>query len=1153
MPSLPRLSLVSPSLWQTKIGKRFEVLASYTGSLTDYQGIVFRDKTEGTVYLANRGTSSGKDIAADMDLALLSGLARKQVAAMVNWWNDIALPAGTSYRGVDSTSVLGSDPRTFVDGGQRTASGAIADAVATAAAAGKLRVVGHSLGGHLTTVFATLFHDQVAHSSTFNGAGLFSGAALSGVFKNLLAGSPMGELANIIGRQPVVPGKATQDNFFAAQGLNFTTNDATFLQAGERLPVYNEYTSELSLSPIQNHFQYKLTDSLALFRAFEALDPDARLPVLATVAQTASDVQPASLERALDALRRAVLGPEVATTPVSDDGGDWEKSIMPQARIDYHRNLQALQESAAFKSLAAKVDVVALAGGGASATAREASTDFGAFVALRDLSPFALRAKAGVAGADAALASVWQITRGSEYARWQDDAVMGVAADPEGEANYSAAWYADRAAMLDWQLRRNAADGPPPESRQVAAPLRFDDRTTGTVFDIAPPNIAYPSVSKIVFGRDDAGDVLSGDWKADRLYGGGGADTLDGADGDDYLEGNAGGDVINGGAGNDTLKGGADDDMLYGDAGNDTLEGGKGRDTLDGGIGADTLRGGADLDTLRGGAGRDALDGGTGDDILTGGSDSDTLRGGLGNDSYVFSSGDGDDVVDDADGKGSINLGATRLTGGDAVAPGLWRNGDVTYAFTAGADGRGDLTIASPTNRIVVRHFLPGANGAAGDLGIALKTYVAPALPSYNAIVGDASDNNALDGIAGHVALSGTAAADRIQGLAGRDQLLGNAGNDLLEGGTQADVLSGADGNDRLFADALTDVRAWADAQAGLAGTAQQGDWLDGGAGDDELVGSADVDAIFAGRGEDRIFAGGGNDFIFGDGEGAATNLGWHRVDYADGSYALLPASYTLPSAGGADFIRAGGGNDIVNADFGNDIVYGEAGDDVIAGYEGADELYGGDGNDLIAGDASGWQGVADAPGAPDTIDGGAGNDDIRGNGGDDLLFGGSGDDSIDGDEGDDVIDGGDGRDSVQGGQGADRLAGGAGDDVLAGGDGADTLLGEAGADTLQGDAGNDVLDGGDGDDDLSGGDGDDELDGSAGADILRGDAGNDVLAGGEGADAIDGGDGDDGIAGDSRRRRAVGRARPRHHRRRRGQRPRLRQRGRRSHQCRRG
>ena len=87
------------------IGDRFSVLAAYDGPLTDYQGVVFKDKTDGTLYLAHRGTAGSVDIVADIDLALVSGVARDQVAAMVNWWNDIALPAGSSYRRVDSRSV----------------------------------------------------------------------------------------------------------------------------------------------------------------------------------------------------------------------------------------------------------------------------------------------------------------------------------------------------------------------------------------------------------------------------------------------------------------------------------------------------------------------------------------------------------------------------------------------------------------------------------------------------------------------------------------------------------------------------------------------------------------------------------------------------------------------------------------------------------------------------------------------------------------------------------------------------------------------------------------------------------------------------------------------------------------------------------------
>ena len=117
----------------------------------------------------------------------------------------------------------------------------------------------------------------------------------------------------------------------------FTTSDLTFLQTGARTPVYNEYTSELSTTPFRNHSPYKLTDALALFRAFGKIDPATVLDTLRGLAERGSNVQAASLEVTLDALRRSLLGPSVASTPVSDDGGDWKNGVMPQARTDYHR------------------------------------------------------------------------------------------------------------------------------------------------------------------------------------------------------------------------------------------------------------------------------------------------------------------------------------------------------------------------------------------------------------------------------------------------------------------------------------------------------------------------------------------------------------------------------------------------------------------------------------------------------------------------------------------------------------------------------------------------------------------------------------------------------------------------------------------------
>ena len=67
-----------------------------------------------------------------------------------------------------------------------------------------------------------------------------------------------------------------------------------------------------------------------------------------------------------------------------------------------------------------------------------------------------------------------------------------------------------------------------------------------------------------------------------------------------------------------------------------SIAGGKGNDSLVGGDGADKLSGNAGNDKLYGGAGNDFLNGGKGDD---------SLRGGSGKDTFIYSSGDGNDVI----------------------------------------------------------------------------------------------------------------------------------------------------------------------------------------------------------------------------------------------------------------------------------------------------------------------------------------------------------------------------------------------------------------------------------------------------------------------------------------------------------------------------
>jgi hypothetical protein len=69
-----------------------------------------------------------------------------------------------------------------------------------------------------------------------------------------------------------------------------------------------------------------------------------------------------SNEKLLDAFRRLILGDAISNTPPIDDGGDWEKQIMPPERFQYHQNLAFLQDSDAFINLKGKLSIRALSG-----------------------------------------------------------------------------------------------------------------------------------------------------------------------------------------------------------------------------------------------------------------------------------------------------------------------------------------------------------------------------------------------------------------------------------------------------------------------------------------------------------------------------------------------------------------------------------------------------------------------------------------------------------------------------------------------------------------------------------------------------------------------------------------------------------------------
>lgn len=168
------------------------------------------------------------------------------------------------------------------------------------------------------------------------------------------------------------------------------------------------------------------------------------------------------------------------------------------------------------------------------------------------------------------------------------------------------------------------------------------------------------------------GDAITGDANANTLTGLAGNDTLDGGEGNDVLLGGVGADFLKGGVGADVLDGGIGlDTVTYagsvagvivdltigsatgGDATGDTLisieriDGSNFADTLLAGAGANVLKGLAGNDILISGDGDDLLFGGLGNDEINGGMGVDRLFGGAGADTFVFTTGDGDDFIQD--------------------------------------------------------------------------------------------------------------------------------------------------------------------------------------------------------------------------------------------------------------------------------------------------------------------------------------------------------------------------------------------------------------------------------------------------------------------------------------------------------------------------
>ena len=473
-----------------------------------------------------------------------------------------------------------------------------------------------------------------------------------------------------------------------------------------------------------------------------------------------------------------------------------------------------------------------------------------------------------------------------------------------------------------------------------------------------------------------------------------------------------------GGSGNDYLKGNDLRNELTGNAGDDTLEGGKGNDYLVGGTGLDVYKFSDNygIDTIKDedNVGRLEISG----QILYG---TDQTFGNIykgTSSTYTYIKVNSGDliVINESD---RANL----------VLIQNWSNNGLNISLVDQANNAPAATLTGDFKKKIDDHGTPADTSD--------DTYLFDANGNYQQ---DGAEVDALDLITGTDAVAEIGGNDVIYGLGGNDALSGKDGDDYIDGGTGGDILQGGLGKDTLIGGAGDDfiygssdlaidkptnvnftqpVNPYTHPQAtgfnwfaGYNNTFSngapyaygnyernrlfydQGNMIDGGAGNDFIAAGTGADYVHGGADKDVIWGMDKDDILFGDGD--------NDVIYGDGD--LQNGTSVIWT------LATDHGNDIIDGGDGDDIIYGQGGDDIVFGGNNDDKIWGDDPlyHTTLTGD--------------DLLFGGAGIDQLAGGGGNDYLDGGTENDTLYGEDGDDILIGGTGADTLIGGKGKDTI-----------------------------------------------------------------------------------------------------------------------------------
>ena len=415
-------------------------------------------------------------------------------------------------------------------------------------------------------------------------------------------------------------------------------------------------------------------------------------------------------------------------------------------------------------------------------------------------------------------------------------------------------------------------------------------------------------------------------------------------------------------------------------------------------------------------------------------------------------------------------------------------------------------------------------------------------------IFGNSADNK-LWGNAGDDAIYGRDGNDWLIGGAGDDELFGGRGDDRIDGGAGDDIIHDTSGNSQVDGGDGLDTLSFIYAGEGMRfelgqntvfGTntaisyrnievledSENGDRINGSAGDDVFVAGKGDDTFGGSQGDDTFFGGADNDTFF-TGQGKNTLYGESGNDRLVSTF-LVNGFETFNGGSGSDWYDASTRYRSFDVDL-------NAGRVISNGYHMAtlvsvENVSGSQIGDRITGDGQKNHLLGNR--GNDRLEGGHGNDTLDGGTGDDHLFGGRGNDTIFGGDGDDIIDQAVDweRDQIDGGSGIDtirygRVSDPTGYNAVGTGIIADLNYGTvrkahyyydgvpdriSNIENIEGTRIADVIKGDSADNTFWGLDGNDRLEGRDGDDVLHGGKGNDTLDGGRGSDLLIGGTGRD-------------------------------------------